>query len=129
MIFSSKNEKGEKKIDKILQMKPEETMVTRRLKPIPVGAIRSAQPGRTKKRVCKIRILSCVKHTEWLDNAVKTVDEHLKKLASAILFLQVEVNELENYISTMPDTLFNQVISGSYMLPVDGHDHALNSGG
>ena len=64
MIFISKNEKGETKIDKILAMKPGDRMVTKRLRPVLPG-VRAVQPGRGKHQVCKIRVVSCVLHWEW----------------------------------------------------------------
>lgn len=66
MIFNSVNEKGEKKIDKIMAMKPGETMVTRRLKPIPVEKMVAAQPNRGARQVCKIRIKACMRHMDWI---------------------------------------------------------------
>jgi len=64
MIFISKNEKGEPKIDKILAMKPDDTMVTSRIQPVPVGSIRAVQPGRGKFSIGKIQVISCEKRTE-----------------------------------------------------------------
>lgn len=59
MIFASVNEKGERKVDKILAMKPKDIMVTSRIMPIEVGKVVAVQPGRGKKSVCKIMVVSC----------------------------------------------------------------------
>jgi hypothetical protein len=63
MIFCSKNEKGERASDLIV--KGVKT-VTRRLKPIKVGKILAVQPGRGKKAIGYIRVISCIPETEWL---------------------------------------------------------------
>ena len=62
MIFCSKNEDYVPAWQLILEGRK---TVTRRSKPTKVGAIRAVQPQRCKKSVCKIRILSCVAHSEW----------------------------------------------------------------
>lgn len=63
MIFSSKNEDG---IPAWRQVLNGTKTVTRRVKPQPVGAIRAVQPGRTKKGVGFIKILSCEDASVWL---------------------------------------------------------------
>ena len=65
MIFISKNENGEAKIDKILAMKPGDRMATRRVRPVKEGSIRSVQPGRGKTHVTYIKVVSCVLHEKW----------------------------------------------------------------
>lgn len=62
MIFSSKNEDG---IPAWRQVLNGTKTVTRRVKPQPVGAIRAVQPGRTKKGVGFIKILSCMDSNKW----------------------------------------------------------------
>lgn len=62
MIFASKNESGEAAWELVLSGRK---TVTRRMRPVPVGAVRSIQPGRTKKGVGSIEILSCVPHLDW----------------------------------------------------------------
>ncbi|HUS99626.1 MAG TPA: hypothetical protein VMY59_04820 [Candidatus Thermoplasmatota archaeon] len=57
MIFISKNEKGEPAWRLIQEGRKR---VTRRLKPVTVGKILAVQPGRGKKAVGYIRVLSCI---------------------------------------------------------------------
>ena len=64
MIFCSKNEQGIPAWKLILEEKKD---VTRRTKPLPVGAVRSVQPGRGKKAVCKFQVLSCCPELDWQD--------------------------------------------------------------
>ena len=40
-------------------------LVTRRVKPEPVGAVRAVCPGRGKKAVCRVRIVSCELESKW----------------------------------------------------------------
>ena len=56
MIFISKNEKGEPAWRLIQEGRKR---VTRRLKPVTVGKILAVQPGRGKKAVGYIRVISC----------------------------------------------------------------------
>lgn len=69
MIFSSRNEDGELASDLVLAGRK---TVTRRVRPQPVGAIRAVQPGRAKKGVGFIKILSCVDDEVWKDNLNST---------------------------------------------------------
>jgi hypothetical protein len=62
MIFSSRNEAGELASDLVMAGRK---TVTRRIRPHPVGAVRAVQPGRTKKGVGFIKILSCVDDEKW----------------------------------------------------------------
>lgn len=62
MIFISKNEKGELGWTLILNG---QKRVTRRAKPIAIGKILAVQPGRGKKAVGHIRVISCMTHEEW----------------------------------------------------------------
>lgn len=62
MIFCSRNEKGELASDLIMS---DRKTITRRCKPEPVGRIRACCPGRGKKAVCHILILSCMPDTVW----------------------------------------------------------------
>jgi tricorn protease-like protein len=62
MIFSAKNEKNIPTWKLVLTDKK---TVTRRLKSIKVGKIIAVQPGRGKKAVCKIQVLSCIRHEIW----------------------------------------------------------------
>lgn len=78
MIFSAKNEEGIPTWKLVLT---DEKTVTRRLKPEPVGAIRAVQPGRGKKAVCKIRILSCSTQKEWME---KLCDKNVHEMAQKI---------------------------------------------
>lgn len=89
MIFSAKNEKGVPTWKLVIT---DQKTVTRRLKPEPVGAIRSVQPGRCKKSVCKIRILRCETHDEAADRLSKEgVEKHMKR--------RVRLNSLGDFLS------------------------------
>jgi len=70
MIFSAKNEIGESTCDMVLDGRK---IVTRRLKPQPVGAIRAVQPNRAKKGKGFIKILRCDKET-WFGASLKKRD-------------------------------------------------------
>jgi len=63
MIFVSKNEKGEVAWKLI---KDGRKTVTRRLKPVSEGKILAVQPGRGKKAVGYIRVISCIPEAEWV---------------------------------------------------------------
>jgi hypothetical protein len=63
MIFISKNEDGEPAWKLIMDG---HKTVTRRLKPVDVGKILAVQPGRGKKAVGYIKIISCIPETEWV---------------------------------------------------------------
>lgn len=65
MIFASKNEDGVPAIDLVLSG---QKTVTRRTKPVEVGKSLAACPGRGKKALCRIRVLSCVPDVEWRDS-------------------------------------------------------------
>jgi hypothetical protein len=67
MIFMSKNEAGEDAVKLILEGRK---TVTRRSHPYPVGSIRAVQPGRGKKGVCMIKIISCLTHEEWFGHGL-----------------------------------------------------------
>jgi len=77
MIFCSKNEKGELAADLVMQGRK---TVTRRLKPIEVGKIRAVQPNRCKKGIGYIRVLSCMKHENWLIDEVSKNKYYLTEL-------------------------------------------------
>lgn len=62
MIFISKNEAGESACKLI---KDGIKTVTRRYNIVEPGKIRAVQPGRMKKAVCHIEIISCMPHVEW----------------------------------------------------------------
>jgi len=68
MIFFSKNERGEPAWELVMAGKK---TVTRRLKPVAVGKILAVQPGRGKKYVCHIRVISCMSHLDW-SSSLKT---------------------------------------------------------
>ena len=68
MIFCSKDEEGTPKWLKILEMKPTDVMVTRRLKPMVVGKTYAVCPNRGKKQVCRIKCLSVIRHPDWLSS-------------------------------------------------------------
>lgn len=63
MIFASKNEDG---VPAWKQVVDGTKTVTRRLKASPVGAYRSVQPKRCKKGVGFVRIVNCIRHTNWI---------------------------------------------------------------
>ena len=63
MIFISKNEDGELAWKLV---KAGKKTVTRRIKPEPIGAIRAICPGRGKKAVCHVRVISCMSHWDWM---------------------------------------------------------------
>lgn len=75
MMFVSKNEKGEPKIDKILMMKPDETMVTRRHIPFLMRKEFAIQPGRGRRAVCYGRVVSCIPHKDWYDSIDSSEDK------------------------------------------------------
>lgn len=64
MIFCSKNEAGEVACELILNGSK---TVTRRLKPIAAGKTVAVQPGRGKKAVGYVKVISCVPETEFID--------------------------------------------------------------
>ena len=86
MIFASVNEQGEPAWKLVLEGRK---TVTRRTKPQPVGAVRAVQPGRGKKAVGYVRILSCVRHDTWYSGMLggygfrepRTADIHAYELA------------------------------------------------
>jgi hypothetical protein len=82
MIFSAKNEKDIPTWELVLT---DQKTVTRRMKPEPVGAIRSVQPGRCKKAVCKIRILRCEPHFEAYDRIVAEAVKKTKRISTKTL--------------------------------------------
>lgn len=65
VIFISCNENNEPAWFLILDGRK---TVTRRLKPMPVGKEFAVCPGRGKKAVCRARVISCMKHEDWLDH-------------------------------------------------------------
>jgi len=67
MIFISKNEKGEPAWRLIQEGRKR---VTRRLKPVTVGKILAVQPGRGKKAVGYIRVLSCINSFEHFNESI-----------------------------------------------------------
>ena len=62
MIFASVNEQNQPAWKLVLERRK---TVTRRLKPLPVGSVFAVQPGRGMKAVCRARVKSCVRHSEW----------------------------------------------------------------
>jgi len=62
MIFCSKNEYEIPAWQLILEGKK---TVTRRTKPVEIGRSVAVQPGRGKKAVCRIKVLSCIDADEW----------------------------------------------------------------
>ena len=70
MIFIAKNEKGEPSWKLILEGKK---TVTRRVKPLPVGKDFAICPGRGKFAVCRAKVVSCVKHEDWVDAIWKDI--------------------------------------------------------
>ena len=65
MIFCSKNSKGLPAWQLILDGKK---TVTRRIKPCVVGKDYAVCPGRGKFQVCRIKVLSCITHKNWLEH-------------------------------------------------------------
>jgi len=63
MIFCAKNEDGVPTWKLVLEGKK---TVTRRLKPMPVGKEFAIQPGRGKKAVARGKVISCIKHIDWV---------------------------------------------------------------
>jgi len=64
MIFCSKNEKGESAWRLIQE---ERKTVTRRLKSIELEKIVAVQPGRGKRAIGYIKVISCVPSNEFID--------------------------------------------------------------
>lgn len=62
MIFASRNEKGELAADLVMARRK---TVTRRTKPVAVGKIIAVQPGRTKKGIGHVKVISCELHRSW----------------------------------------------------------------
>jgi hypothetical protein len=69
MIFCSRNEDGVLAAEQVLG---DIKVVTRRMRPEPVGAIRAVCPGRGKKQLCKIEILSCQSASDWMAETLVT---------------------------------------------------------
>jgi len=70
MIFIAKNENGEPSWKLIQEGKKD---VTRRIKPLPVGKEFAVQPGRGKFAVCRARVVSCVRHEDWVESIWRTI--------------------------------------------------------
>lgn len=68
MIFISKNEAG---VPAWKLVKNGKKTVTRRRKPEIVGSLRAVCPGRGKKAVCHVRVISCMPHRIWFDILLK----------------------------------------------------------
>jgi len=71
MIFCSRNEDGT--LAWVLVQEGRKT-VTRRLKLVETGKVLAVQPGRGKRAVCHVRVLSCVSHVAWVDAALNGDD-------------------------------------------------------
>ena len=63
MIFASQNERGELAADLVMARRK---TVTRRSKPVAVGKVLAVQPGRGKKGIGHIRVVSCMTHLVWV---------------------------------------------------------------
>ena len=68
MIFCSRNEDD---VPAYVLVQERRKTVTRRLKMIETGKIVANQPGRGKKAIGHIRVLSCVSHCTWIDSIAK----------------------------------------------------------
>jgi hypothetical protein len=82
LIFISKNESGELAWKLILE---NHKRVTRRLKPVEVGKVIAVCPGRGVNQVCKVKVISCIKHIDW-------VQSHNSSLGNS-LFTNEDCNE------------------------------------
>ena len=68
MIFISENENGVLAWRLVLEGRK---TVTRRMKPVVVCNVLAVQPGRGKKAVAHVRVLSCERHSEWYAREMK----------------------------------------------------------
>jgi len=77
MLFISKNKEGVPAWKLVLERKK---TVTRRLKPVKVGAVRGVQAKFYGKSLCKIKVISCISHKEWIKsvNGLEAYDREAK---------------------------------------------------
>ena len=81
MIFAAKNEKGEPSWKLVLDGRK---IITRRLKSTTVGKIRAVQPGRGKKSICKIKILRCMPHKNYMIGLSNLSDDAVGRFQKAL---------------------------------------------
>lgn len=62
MIFCSRNERGELAADLVMAGRK---TVTRRMKPVEIGKVLAVQPGRGKKALEHVKVISCHNSLFW----------------------------------------------------------------
>jgi hypothetical protein len=104
MIFCSVNEAGEVAWKLILCGRK---TVTRRLKSVAVGKILAVQPGRGKKAVGHIKVISCIPHKEWFQNAI---DDQSTYFFNQRLMKETELEGFKDW-RTIENFFFNKKIN------------------
>ncbi len=92
MIFCSRNEDG---TPASVLVQERRKQVTRRLKMVETGKIVAVQPGRGKHAVCHVRVKSCVRHSDWVEDVMRRHQDDPNSIIEAL----EEEARLEGFLS------------------------------